>query len=161
MANLIVKSNKKRDNHNTPKGAWEDILQFIKDKKTKLWLPFYNDGSCENILNNLGYTNIIHKDKDFFTYDISDALIIDNPPYSFKEKIITKLYGKGRKFALLFPLDTMERKYMKKFLKGFQLVIPSYRYNFIKGKKGVPFKACWFCWGMEDYLGTKEKVIWL
>jgi len=159
MANLIVKSNKKRDNRNTPKKSWEDILKFV-NKDTKLWLPFFNDGACKTILNNLGYNNVIHKNEDFFTYDISDALIIDNPPWSIKEKIINKLYG-TRSFVLLLPLDTLERKYMKKFLKGFQIVIPSYRYNYIEGKSAVPFKSCWFCWNMQDYLGTDKLMIWL
>tara|TARA_R100000951_G_scaffold86729_1_gene74447 strand:+ start:494 stop:970 length:477 start_codon:yes stop_codon:yes gene_type:complete len=157
--NLVCKSKESNDKRNTPIDAWEDILQFI-DKKEKLWLPFYNDGGCKKILNDLSYNNVVHINKDFFTYDISDGLVIDNPPYSIKEKIIKKLYT-GRRFSLLLPLVTMERKYMKKYLDGFQLVIPSYRYNYI-GKKGqCPFKSCWFCWNLQKELKTEDKIIWL
>jgi len=156
--NMFCK-NSKNDKRNTPIGAWQDVLQFI-NKREKLWLPFYNDGACKKILNDLSYNNIVHINKDFFNYDISDALVIDNPPYSIKEKIIKKLYT-GRRFSLLLPLDTMERKYMKKYLDGFQLVIPAYRYSYMTNKKQPPFKSCWFCWNLQKELKTEEKIIWL
>lgn len=151
--------NTKNNNYNTPINGWKDILQFI-DKSDKLWLPFYNDGKAKEYLNDLSFNNVIHINKDFFKYDISNALVIDNPPYSIKEKIIKKLYT-GRSFSLLLPLDTLERKYMKKYLDGFQLVIPSYRYNYKEGKKSIPFKSCWFCWNFQNKLGTNDKIIWL
>ena len=150
---------KVNDDRNTPINGWKDILQFI-DKKEKIWLPFYNDGSCKTKLNTLGYNNVVHINKDFFTYDISNAICIDNPPFSKKEDILKKLYD-GRKFALLLPLDTMERKYMKNYLNKFQLIIPNVRYNFMKTKKNPPFKCCWFCWNLQKELGTIDKIIWL
>jgi len=150
---------KVNDNRNTPINAWKDILQFI-DKKERIWCPFYNDGSCKELINSLGFKNVIHENKDFYTYDVSDCICIDNPPFSEKEKIIKKLYD-GRKFSLLLPLDTMERKYMKQYLNGFQLVIPAVRYSFISNKKQPPFKTCWFCWNMENELNTQDKIIWL
>ena len=150
---------KVNDNRNTPINAWKDILQFI-NKDEVIWCPFYNDGSCKTIINDLGYNNVVHNNKDFYTYDISNAICIDNPPFHKKEKVFKKLYD-GRKFALLLPLDTMERKYMKNYLNGFQLVIPNVRYSFIDNKKQPPFKCCWFCWNMEKDLKTKDKIIWL
>lgn len=158
--NFCSQSNSKRDNLNTPKDGWEDILQYI-NTDTKLWLPFYNDGTAKTILEEMGYKNVIHLNKDFYSYDISDALVIDNPPFSHKQRIIKKLYD-GRSFALLLPTDTLGRQYLKKYEKGFQLVIPHKRYNFMENSKyAVPFKSCWFCWNMEKYLKTTKRIIWL
>ena len=161
---------KKQDNYNTPANAWEDILQFIK-KERKLWLPFYNDGGCLKMLYDMSYNNVVHLDKDYFSYDISDALIIDNPMWSRKREIMDRIIKEERKCALLLPLDTMERKYFKKYLKNFQIVIPLVRYryesnyntfkNLATQKCSPPFKSCWFCWNMEDELNSKEKIIWL
>lgn len=149
-----------QDSYNTPIDGWKDILQYIP-KKTSLWLPFYNDGSAKTLLNKLGYSNVYHEERDFFTYD-NDGLVLDNPPYSNKCKVIKTLFDRGKPFALLYPMETMERKYFKQFIKGFQLVIPKKRYNYSESKKkNSPFKSCWFCWGMETLLKTKDKLIFL
>ena len=148
----------KQDNYNTPKNGWEDIMQYVEDKNKKIWLPFYNDGKCKEILNEMGYTNIIHEDKDFFTYEVENAIVIDNPPYSCKEKVIEKLFKMKIPFSLLLPLETIERKYFKKYINGFQLVIPNVRYEYTDKKGGVPFKSCWFCWNMQNYLPNKELI---
>tara|TARA_Y100000389_G_scaffold42142_1_gene36853 strand:- start:3476 stop:3973 length:498 start_codon:yes stop_codon:yes gene_type:complete len=158
---LYRNNNKENDNRNTPQRAWEDILQYIPPK-TKLWLPFYNDGMALKIVNNLGYKNVTHVDKDFFTYDISDAFVIDNPPYTIKSKIIDKLNKTNRPFALLLPLPTVGRQYIKKYKNNLQILIPYKRYNFLSHTTVTPpFKCCWFCWNMERYLDTKDKLIWL
>tara|TARA_R110000772_G_scaffold230733_1_gene341478 strand:- start:1039 stop:1515 length:477 start_codon:yes stop_codon:yes gene_type:complete len=148
----------KQDNYNTPKNAWLDILQFFK-KDVKLWCPFYNDGTAKTILNSLGYVDVYHEKRDFFEYELSDRIVCDNPPYSIKDVIICKLFGKY-KFCLLLPLDTLERKYMLKYKKGLQLVIPNNRYEYKEGSH-CPFKSCWFCWGMEEDLKTKDQLIFL
>ncbi len=151
----------KMDNYDTPIKAWEDIMNLGIPKNIKLWLPFYNTGNAKKYLENMEYENIIHKNKDFFTYKEEDAIVIDNPPYSIKEKVIEKLFNSGISFSLLLPLDTMERKYFKKYDINFQLIIPAIRYNFSGSKKNnVPFKTCWFCWNMKEYIGN-EKIIFL
>lgn len=157
---------KKKDNYNTTMECWNDILQFI-NKDQKMWLPFYNDGTAKKYLNDLGFKNVIHKDKDFFTYDISDGLIIDNPPWSIKKDIIGKLYDQKRSFALCLPLDTLERKYFLQYTKGFQLLMPNKRHRLESNYKHLskcpspPFKCCWFCWNLQKELGTIDKIIWL
>ena len=155
-----------QDNYNTPVKGWVDILKFIP-KDQPLWLPFYNDGSAKLLLKKLGYENVYHEKKDFFTYD-NDGLVLDNPPYYHKKKFIQKLFDRGKPFALLFPLETMERKYFKGFKKNFQIVIPSVRYCYADeaaarggDKNHVPFKSCWFCWGMSEFLKTKDQLIFL
>ena len=148
-----------QDNYNTPIIAWKDIMQYIPDKEQKIWCPFFNDGTCKKILNEMGYSNIIHQNKDFFTYQEPEAICIDNPPYSIKEKVIQQLYDMKRPFALLLPMDTLERKYMKKFLENLQVVIPKIRYEYIEGsKKNPPFKSVWICWNMQEYLPDQQLI---
>tara|TARA_R100001015_G_C4578253_1_gene135158 strand:+ start:438 stop:920 length:483 start_codon:yes stop_codon:yes gene_type:complete len=147
-----------QDNYNTPKKGWEDIMQYIPNKQQRIWCPFYNDGKCKEILNEMGYENIIHSNKDFFTYHEENCLCIDNPPYSIKEKVIQKLYDQNIPFALLLPMDTLERKYMKKFLNNLQVVIPSIRYEYTEGRSNPPFKSVWICWNMNQYLPNQQLI---
>ena len=151
---------KDRNHYTTPKEGWEDILKYIP-KDTPLWLPFYNEGQAKNILVELGYNDVYHENMDFFQYDMPDRLVIDNPPYDAKKKIIDKLYKRGKPFALLLPLVTLERKYMKGFLNKFQMIIPAIRYTYVDANTAPPFKSCWFCWGMQEYLNTNDKLIFL
>lgn len=152
------------DDYNTPEGAWEDIMNFVGERVVHM--PFYNDGLATVYLRKLG-VNFRHENKDFFTYylknpDGSPMLVVDNPPFTIKEKIMEKLYGrKGQKFALLLPIDTLARCYMRKFSKDFQLVVPNESYGFYasNGFKASPSKCCWFCWRMSDILGTDKPII--
>lgn len=150
----------KQDDYNTPLEGWKDILQYIP-KDTELWLPFYNDGSAKDVLGDLGYKNVYHEKRNFYDYD-HDGLVIDNPPYYDKVKIIKKLYERGKPFSLLLPMETIERQYFSKYTKDFQLIIPVKRYNYVEsGTKTSPFKSCWFCWRMQKYLKTNDNLIFL
>ena len=154
----------KLDDVNTPKHSWEHILQFIPNDKT-IWCPFYNDGTCKKHIETLGY-KCIHKEIDFFENFKENGICIDNPPFSLKKNIIEILYNEGKPFSLLLPFDTLERKYIYKFHKNLQIVIPHERYSFKKGAvndKGYvndkpPFKSVWFCWNMKYYLGDRELI---
>lgn len=160
----IISQDGSKDSYNTPKESWAEILQFIP-KNTPLWVPFYNDGVAKKYIEELGFTDVYHENKDFFSYNLKDRLIIDNPPWSIKIKIIDRLYNENRPFSLSFPLDTLERKYILRYRKNFQLFIPDKRHSFesnykFKGGKNAtpPFKTCWFCWNMQKYLGN-DKII--
>ena len=59
-------NDKESDNHSSPKKIWEDIKDYIPKDKI-IWSPFYNDGKQKDIFGEIGF-DIIHEDKDFFTY---------------------------------------------------------------------------------------------
>ena len=145
------------------KEAWEDILQFVP-KDTELWLPFYHDGKAGRLVRSLGYRNVVHeKDQDFFqTAHSQKMLVIDNPPYSKKQNVVDRLFRENpnRSFALLLPLGTLGRQYMRNYTKGLQVLVPRSRYNF-EGRGNVPFKACWFCWNMSDLLKSDRQLLFL
>ena len=77
---------KDTDNYSTDKIGWEIIKDYIPQNKT-IWSPFYNDGLQKTYFKDLFNLDIIHEDKDFFSYTPEYDLIIDNPPFS-KFKII-------------------------------------------------------------------------
>lgn len=154
-AKFIVK-----DDYNTPQDAWECIMSYIA-KDTKIWCPFYNDGECKTILNNMGYNDVYHENRDFWEYDLNDRVIIDNPPYNYKKQIIKLLFSKKKPFMLLLPLPCLGYQYiLKEHTDKLQVIIPPNRYQMIKGLKGgAPQHICWFCWNCQDILGTNDNMI--
>lgn len=149
----------KMDNYNTPLEGWKDILQFFP-KDTKLWLPFYHDGKAKELVQSLGYSDVFHENKDYFTYWENDRILIDNPPFSIKKDVIEYAYSKKKPFALLLPFDTIERKYLKKYIDGMQIIVPENRYKYTdNAKQNPPFKSIWICWHMNIQNG--EKMVFL
>ena len=142
----------RNDNYSTPKEAWELVIRHIDTKDKKVWCPFYNEGLAEKFLKEL-FVECIHNDKDFFEEEPNFDYIIDNPPYTIKQKIFERCVKLDKPFALLVPIDTLERKYMNKLFKSkdLSLIIPNKRYNFINGDKKTtpPFKTIWVCYGFN------------
>jgi hypothetical protein len=97
--------------------------------------------------------NIIHNDNNFFETNEECDYIIDNPPFSIKEKIFERCIDINKPFCLLVPIDTLERQYISTMFKNkdFTIIIPKKRYNFINQSKSITmgFKCCWFCYGFS------------
>lgn len=149
----------KMDNYNTPVEGWKDVLQFI-DKDRPLWLPFYNDGSAKELVESLGYTDVLHEDRDFFTYYEKNRILIDNPPFSLKREVIDYCWKQNKPFCLLLPCDTLERNYFKQYVKGLQIIVPKKRYRYNdEARVTPPFKSCWFCWHLN--IKNNEMMIFL
>ena len=145
IKNIIFKKN---NDYTTPFEAWELIFKYIKCRD-KVWAPFYNDGELSQHLDKLKI-NYIHINKDFFTYEPDDwSFVLDNPPYSIKQKVFERLELLGKPYALLVPMDTLERQYIAKILKNkdFTIIIPNVRYSYKEGKCTAPYKTVWFCVG--------------
>ena len=145
-------SGNKEDNYTTPKIAWELIFQYISCDTKKVWQPFFNEGTAGEYLKELNI-NSYHEDKDFFDYEPEFDYLIDNPPYSIKERIFKRCIELDKPFALLLPMDTLERRYFKKLFDGKDLtiIIPNKRFNFYGGenKGSAPFKTAWFCYNFN------------
>ena len=142
-----TKCPKKDDNYNTPIEAFELLFTFIPRDK-QIWSPFYNQGK----LNMPEDIKVIHEDKDFFEYEPDKYdMIVDNPPYSIKQKIFERCLSLDKPFALLLPFDTLERQYMNEIMKtkDVSIIVPHKRYKFNSNKVTMPFKSVWICVGME------------
>ena len=139
-----------RDDYNTPVEAWKLLLDNMSSSRGKrtFWLPFYNDGTIKRQLKPLD-VDVIHVKKDFFKFEPKqyDA-IVDNPPYSQKREIFERCKQLKKPFALLVPMETIERKYFSDLFKNdksLQVIIPKKRYEFKSTYAGcqnkIPFKS--------------------
>ena len=96
------------DEYYTPQYAVNILKPYLKDWKT-IWCPFDEEHSnYVTILKELGYDvkyTHINTGQDFLTYepDFNFDVIISNPPFSIKNKVLQKCYGYEKPFCLLLP----------------------------------------------------------
>jgi hypothetical protein len=142
----------------TPDYAIFPLLKYIP-KHAKIWCPFdTEDSNYVKLLkengNDVIHTHINYK-QDFFEYQPNDFdIIISNPPYSIKDKILERCYELGKPFALLLPITTLEgikrNKLYRKY--GLQLIVLDRRIEFYdvtpgkETKTGCWFNTSYFCW---------------
>lgn len=138
------------DNYSTPKEAFDLVFKYLDVKDKRVWSPFYNDGQL--IKYNFD-CELIHEDKDFFKTNVNCDFIIDNPPYSIKHKVFERLILLNKPFAMLVPMDTMERQYFITLMKDkdLSIIIPYQRYKFFNNNASttMPFKTIWVCVGCK------------
>jgi hypothetical protein len=145
---------KDSDNYITNKYEWERIKDYIPTDKI-IWSPFYCDGKQKEYFKELGY-DIIHEDKDFFSYTPEYDLLIDNPPFSKKNEILNKLNDLDKPFILICPSMLLSYKYFQTNFKdkNIQLIIPYKRMNFKhlnsnKKNYSPPFASFYYCYKMN------------
>jgi len=80
---------------------------------------------CAKYLHELGFTNVVHTNEDFFTkvndkeFISSVDLILDNPPYTSpetKEQVIRTVVATGKPFSLLLPMNTLHNHFLREIL---------------------------------------------
>lgn len=145
-------NDKKSDNYITNKDDWERIKEYIPNDKI-IWSPFYCDGKQKEYFNDMGY-DIIHEDKDFFSYTPEYDMIIDNPPFSKKKEILARLKELDKPFILICPSMLLSYKYFQEDYKDIQILIPYKRINFKhlesnNSKYSPPFASFYFCYKMN------------
>ena len=144
---------KDSDNYATDKLGWEIIKEYIPADR-KIWSPFYCHGKQKEYFKDMDF-DIIHEDKDFFSYTPEYDIIIDNPPFSKFKDICIKLKELDKSFILLCPARTLQLKhFQEKFKNNLQLIIPLKRPTFThltNPKKGYtpPFGVVYFCYKMD------------
>ncbi len=154
-------SDKDSDNYATDKKGWEIIKDYIPQNK-KIWSPFYCDGKQKQYFKEMGF-DIIHEDRDFFSYTPDYDIIIDNPPFSKFKIICKKLKEIDKPFILICPARTLQLKhFQKQFKEHLQVIIPFTRPTFThltNPKKGYtpPFGVQYYCYKMN----LPKDIIWL
>lgn len=145
MATYSHYSPKLFDDCITSEEIWKDIVPYIpKDKK--IWCPFYFNGDMK--LRNFGF-DIIHNDEDFFENNRGE-IIVDNPPFSIKKKILERCLELDKPFILIMPVSVLCYQYFQKFKDMIQILIPPRRYNFAPDlKSSASFDCLWFCYKMN------------
>ena len=151
-----LQSDKENNELYTPLYAVDPILKYIPKDKI-IWCPFDEEWSAfYRRLKEEGY-NVVRsslKDgQDFFTYEPNKwDMIVSNPPFSSKDKVLERLYSFKKPFAILLPLNSLQGKTRFKFFtQGIQLLSFDSRISFHKPDsmdiviKGSPFATAYFC----------------
>lgn len=144
---------KDSDNYVTNADDWLRIKDYIPKDKI-IWSPFYCDGKQKEYFKDMGF-DIIHEDKDFFSYTPEYDIVIDNPPFSKKKEILAKLKELDKPFILIVPSMMLSYKYFQEdFKNNIQVIIPSKRINFKhlnsdKKNYSPPFASFYFCYKMN------------
>jgi len=144
---------KDSDNYITNKEDWEKIKEYIPKDKV-IWAPFYCDGKQKEYFKDMGF-DIIHEDKDFFSYTPEYDIMIDNPPFSKKKEILKKLKEIDKPFILIIPSVMLCYKYFQDYFKNdLQMIVT---YNRIKFRHinstnknyTPPYASFYFCYKMN------------
>lgn len=140
----------------TPFYAVEPILKYLPKDKI-IWCPFDKEWSAfTTLLKEHDYNVIsthIGTGEDFFQYEPDEwDIIVSNPPFSIKDKVLKRLYSFKKPFAVLLPLNSLQGKTRYEYFKqGVQLLTFDVRINFHKQDsmdvpvKGSPFATAYFC----------------
>lgn len=154
-------ANSRNDEFYTPLYAVKPIFEYIKDKKT-IWCPFDTENSWfVKYAKELGHKVIathISTGTDFFNCDIPDCdVIISNPPYSCKGKVIQRLFDIGKPFAMLVGVvglfESQERFNMFKN-NCFEILYLNKRVAYFKDyaeqkpSLNPPFSSVYICSGL-------------
>lgn len=140
-----------------PDKALDCLLKYVP-KSDKIWCCSAGEGRMVNYMIEQGYdvtgTDILQG------FDFIDPLsprpqfdrIIENTPYSIKDKWLEMCFSLNKPFALLMPITALgEQKRVKMYKKeGIQVLLPEKRLQFIPPNgegSGSWFYAAWFCSG--------------
>ena len=159
MANFQHKTFIKYDDWNTPKYAWEDIIEYIPKDKI-IWEAFYGDGKSGDYMKELGL-NVIHEEIDFFKEDKGD-IIISNPPFSLYREILDRLFLLDKPFIIILPSSKINTQYFRKWKdKGLKIIIPKKRIDFSKydniKRSNCAFDCFYYCYKID----LPSCIIWL
>ena len=100
----------------------DHIAKYLSKDKV-IWCPFDEEWSAfYRRLKELGFTVIrssLAEGQDFFTYEPSEwDVIVSNPPFSIKDKVLERLYSLNKPFAILLPLNSLQGKSRSKYFSG-------------------------------------------
>lgn len=153
---LTARNEPEADEMYTPFYCVEPILNYI-NKADVIWCPFDKEWSAyvQAFKRNGNKVICTHIDDgfDFFDYEPDGYdIIISNPPFSKKDKILKRLYELDKPFAVLLPLNSLQGKTRyEQFKKGIQLLCFDQRVGFHNIHsmsdtiEGSPFASAYFC----------------
>ena len=161
-----TKMNKNDNEYYTQKQDWERILFCLEKYKNKIiYEGFYGAGHTFNHFKEMGFNVIGKEGMDFFSkeseeYIKKSDILVSNPPFTIKYKIMKLLVEKNKPFILILPLSSINthsfRKCFNDNMNEVSIFIPKGRMKFIKNgevAKSPSFESCYVCWKIgEDKL---------
>lgn len=147
----------KGDEAYTPFYAVEPILKYIPQEWT-VWCPFDEKWSAYVRLLRENGRRVVRSSladgQDFFSYEPKEwDVIVGNPPFSKKDRVLERLYSLGKPFAVLLPLAALQGRY-RHLKNGVELLAFDRRISFYMGRKsvrpasGCAFASAYFCRGV-------------
>jgi hypothetical protein len=140
----------------TPLYAVDPIIKYLPKDKI-IWCPFDEEWSAfYRRLKEEGFKVIrssLQEGLDFFKYEPEQwDIIVSNPPFSIKDKILERIYSFDKPFAILLPLNSLQGKSRYKcFKQGIQILSFDARVCYHDKDhmdsvvKGSPFATAYFC----------------
>lgn len=154
----------------TPAYAVVPLLKYLEKFKGKtIWCPFDKEKSeYVKILKENGYNVIYsHKDSDENFYDFGDGLfaksipefdvLVSNPPFHNKAKLVEKVLALHKPFALLLPMTWLNDSapYTLFHDKELELLLFDKRVRFKNCGTQPSFGVGYYCNGI-----LPEKIMW-
>jgi len=152
------------DNFQTPPSALDCLLPYLR-REWRIWEPACGKGNLVRAFHDNGFrvtgTDIDSgSDYDFLNIPLGSDFslmcdaIITNPPFSVKEKFLSRCYDWQMPFALLMPITTFDSRERRKLFSrhGVQIILPNGRINFeTPNGKGSSswFYTAWFTHGLN------------
>ena len=133
------------DCYSTSIASWTECLKIVP-KNLRIWLPFYMNGDSGRIVRGLGY-NVIESPSmdmggDFYKYEPdpdSYDIIVDNPPFSKKDKLLARLHEINKPFIIFYPFESLLQIGVRKMdrIYKYSLLMADKYFTFNKGGKEV------------------------
>ncbi len=127
------------------------FMLSLCDKSDVVWDPFVCDGFSQRFMQHLGYATY-ETDVDFFAHTEPPevSVIVTNPPFSDKQRVVKHLVTLGVDFVLLLPLSMITTVYWNEAVNStintheWHLYIPNRVLKYHAGgviKTGCPFNS--------------------
>jgi len=117
-----------------------------------IWLPFGDKGRA--IDKALAKYKPIATDTDFYTTNQVCDIIISNPPFSGRTKLIKSLLSRGIPFIILQSITAFNNSTFRTMCmnhsKDISFVFPEKRMSFEGKKDTVSFYSFWFCYKINN-----------
>jgi hypothetical protein len=141
------------DDFDTTLKGFVDVARFVP-QNIRICDPFFNEGKAEKYMKTAFPTcTVVHTEADAFESQIDADLILTNPPYSIKFKVLEWLVGTGIPFCALLPIGILATKAFRKVpcYRDFQYIVPNGRVAFEREgyKLSAWFVTVWVCHGMD------------
>lgn len=140
----------------TPYYIVDHIIKYLPKDKI-IWTAFDNKWSAfYQKLKEEGFEVVrssLADGQDFFEYEPEQwDIVVSNPPFSIKDKVLERLYQFNKPFAILLPLNSLQGKTRYKYFKqGIQILSFDARVCYHDKNhmdnvvKGSPFATAYFC----------------
>ena len=170
---VFFNMNVARDECYTTSAESDKLVNYLTEnnlinKSMLIWLPFDNElSNIYKSLHQAGYKTILTNLElglDFYTTEPQEwDVIITNPPFSGRTKLMHRLLSFGKPFIILQATQFFNNQHavncLCEFSDDFQFILPRSRMNFLtfnekeniikSSKNGASFYSFWLCYKMN------------